>query len=153
MSFPQPAADANTTIASIKALIATASDDDLGTARGSGTVFLGAAGREFRADRSDVDNFAAEANDEYISGEGANVNYAAQNDPRETRLTFDHLTANDVYIRYLPTADSSEAWRVERVDVTVTGADGQTVTYGVLAGAYKRWFGNQVGLKLVLNRR
>jgi hypothetical protein len=50
-------------------------------------------------------------------------------------------------------SDTTEAWRVERVDVTVTGANGARATYGALAGAYKQWLGNQVGLKLSLNRR
>jgi hypothetical protein len=145
---------ASTSITSITARIATApNDDDYGEARGDNAVFLGAAGREFRVDRSDINDFNPESDDEYIFGEGANVEYAPQNDPRSTDLTFADLDRHEVYIRYQTAADTNEAWRVERVDVTVTGANGAKATYGALAGAYKQWLGNQVGLKLSLNRR
>ncbi|SEH03131.1 hypothetical protein SAMN05444920_13335 [Nonomuraea solani] len=144
----------STAITSIVARIATApDDDDYATAKGSNMVFLGAAGREFRANRDDISTFEPESDNEYIFGEGANVTYPDQNDPRSTNLTLEHLNRNDVYIRYQTGNDSNESWRVERIDVTVTAANGSRVSYGVLAGRYKQWLGNEVGLKLSLNRR
>ncbi|MFD7300205.1 hypothetical protein ACFV83_04630 [Streptomyces pharetrae] len=96
----------------------------------NGWVFLGIGGREFQLDTL-ADDFEPRASDRpvtdtFVLGEGANILNASGNDPRDPQLHVTDLDRHPVYLRFQP-RDNDDDWRIDRVDITVTGTAGGAV--------------------------
>ncbi|MGV9877914.1 hypothetical protein [Streptomyces sp. NPDC003006] len=105
------------------------------TSPGAGTngwVYLGIGGREFHLD-TPADDFepptgGRPTTDTFVLGEGANVENAAGNDPRNPQLRVADLDRHPVYIRFEPHVVDDD-WILDRVDIAVTGTGGGTVRF------------------------
>lgn len=89
-----------------------------GNLSGAGTdgdVYLGLCGREFSIDSS-RDDFERGSARTYVLGEGANINNAAVNDPRQQALFTENVARFPVYLRFHPQS-RGDNWQVQRADV------------------------------------
>jgi hypothetical protein len=89
-----------------------------GNLSGAGTdgdVYLGLGGREFSVDTTSND-FERGAARVYILGDGANIQNAAVNDPRNPQLFTERVANFPVYIRFQPQS-RSDNWQLQRADV------------------------------------
>ncbi|MGP4103371.1 hypothetical protein [Nonomuraea sp. KM90] len=146
-------------ITSISVYLATGGDDpDDGTQGGvsndRASISLGIAGREFGLARSDVTDQQRDSADTYVLGEGGNVVKPDWNDPRRPRRTLGDLIDHPVYVRFTPPPDvPDDDWHLSRADVTVTGANGSSVTYSAQLGEPGVWLGSTSGQVVHLDRR
>jgi len=113
-------------------------------------VYLAICGREFNID-SAVDDFERGSDRTYTLGVGANVNDAANNDPRSPfaldTVDLDHFPA---WIRLEP-GGSGPNWDLEFVSATVNPGPGQTV-FQALGGGNHLWLGDRYGKHVFLKR-
>ncbi|MFF3502252.1 hypothetical protein [Streptomyces sp. NPDC003247] len=139
-------------MADIAKIVATIYTADIADAKtDSGTVYLGIAGREFVLETA-ADDYEQGAADEFVLGEGANVEQAEYNDPRKPQLTTEDLDRYPAYLRYLGT----DGWCLERATITVNpGADSHVFDNLDLQGggeARRIWLRNDYGQRLGLTR-
>ena len=133
-------------INSIQLHIQTGDQSGAGT---DGDVYLGICGREFFIDTT-RDDFERGSGREYILGEDANINYAADNDPRTQTLFTENVASFPVYIRFQPQS-RTDKWQLMRADVRFNGSlhiDWDTVN--VLEPTEGIWLGVRLGLVLHL---
>ena len=85
---------------------------DVNGAGTNGSLYLGVCGREFDLDTSanDLERGAA---DQFILGNGANINNKPINDPRKQMLLTEHVDALPVYLRFVG-KDDDDKWGLER---------------------------------------
>jgi hypothetical protein len=121
-----------------------------------GAVYLGIGGREFRLD-TNLDDFERGSGFEFILGDGGNINYAADNDPRRGYVVdtadLDHFP---VYIRFQP-VNNNDHWRP--LSVIALAFEGTEPFHFVAAYASMRlnvpggqWLGYLNGHVLHLNK-
>jgi hypothetical protein len=103
-------------ITSIQFALQTADVSGAGT---DGDVYLGFCGREFSVDTS-ADDFERDSSRTYTFGEGANVQHAAQNDPRLPQLRIENIDRFPVYVRFGPQS-RDDNWKLLRAEVSVHG--------------------------------
>ncbi|MGR6920197.1 hypothetical protein ACU635_38695 [[Actinomadura] parvosata] len=109
-------------------------------------VYLGITGREYFLGRSDINDFQVGSDDIYVLGDGANVMHPDENDPRKPQRHFGDLRHEPVYLRFRASDETPEdLWHLAAAEVTVTGADGSTVSYSADIGADGIWLGSQAG--------
>ncbi|GAA2113890.1 hypothetical protein [Streptomyces synnematoformans] len=121
----------------------------------SGTLYLGIAGREFVLE-TPANDLEQGATDEFVLGDGANVDQAVYNDPRKPQLTTEDLDRYPAYLRYLGT----DGWCLERATVTVNPGDDSHVFDNLdlqgLGEERRIWlrndYGQQVGLRRTAGR-
>jgi hypothetical protein len=101
-------------ITKIDAHIRTA---NVGGADTSSWIYLGVGGREFLLDTDQTD-FARDADQHFLFGDGSNVVNPEYNDPRTPPLDTHDLRYFPVYIR-MEGAGSVQPWCVEWASVTV----------------------------------
>lgn len=117
----------------------------------NGGVYLGIGGREFRLATAGND-FARNSRQLFTLGEDANINHAADNDPRTSyALHTEELSHFPVYIRFAPN-DQHDQWNLEAVEVHVNPARGAGERdYDALHGAEHLWLGPASGLYCYLH--
>ncbi len=124
-----------------------------GARSGAGTdgdVYIGIGGREFYVD-SAINDFEQGITTPYAFGTGANVNFAANNNPASPyQLLTENLERFPVYVRFEPD-DRNDNWNLESVTVTVNPGPGQ-VQYQALGGSNHLWLGVHAGLYCYLLR-
>ena len=118
-----------------------------GNRSGAGTdgdIYIRIGGREFYLD-SAIDDFEQGSDRTYTFGVGANVNFAATNDPRSPyQLLTERLDRFPVNLRFAP-QNRDDNWNLESVTVTVNPGPGQ-VQYQALGGSDNLWLGIHSGL-------
>jgi len=117
----------------------------------AGRVYLGIGGREFCLSTGPND-FIRNSRQIFTLGEEANINNAADNDPRSPYvLHTEELSHFPVYIRFAPT-DPNDQWNLEAVEVHVNPARvaGER-DYDALHGAEHLWLGPSSGLYCYLH--
>jgi hypothetical protein len=117
-----------------------------------GDVYLGLGGREFSVDTTS-DDFERGATRSYVLGEGANIQNAAVNDPRDPQLFTERVATFPVYIRFQPRS-RSDNWQLQRADVRFNDSlhiDWDTL--GLLQNDRDKgvWLGVRSGLVVHLN--
>ena len=120
-------------------------------AEAAGRVYLGIGGREFCLSTG-ANDFARNSRQIFTLGEEANINNAADNDPRAPYvLHTEELSHFPVYIRFAP-ADPNDQWNLEAVEVHVNPARvaGER-DYDALHGAEHLWLGLSSGLYCYLH--
>jgi hypothetical protein len=116
-----------------------------------GDVYLRIGGREFYPD-SAADDFQPGSDRTYTLGEGANVKFAAGNDPRSPyQLRRENLDRFPVKIRFVTeqpgglTIKVDDSWNIESVTVTVNPGPSQ-VQYQARGGSDNLTLGRHFGL-------
>ena len=111
----------------------------------NGAVFLGLAGREFRLDIAQYDDFQEGEDVTYCLGEGSNVRYPERNDPRaDMPLTLEDAGRFPCYIR-LEAHKAADDWELGNVRVRVIADEGKA-EFAALQGSRQRiWLGPQSG--------
>ncbi|MFC6569892.1 hypothetical protein [Actinoplanes utahensis] len=126
-----------------------------GAAGTDGWVYLGICGREFRVARPDINDFQPGRQDEYVFGDGGNVEDKRSNDPTRPRLHTDWANDFPVYLRFQPLSDNDN-WLLENVRVTINGAESPFWKAGVFRGVVETedriWLGLRSGLLVNLSR-
>jgi hypothetical protein len=103
-------------LADIQSIHLNVQTEDIEDAGTDGDVYLGICGREFYIDSS-ADDFERKSSREYILGDGANVKYRSDNDPRSPQLSFENVERFPVYIRFQPRS-RTDRWRLQRAQVS-----------------------------------
>lgn len=113
-----------------------------------GDVYIRIGGREFFVD-SEADDFEQGSDRTYTFGEGANVRFAALNDPRSPyQLLTENLNRFPINLRFVPGPSSlaqEDVWILESITVTVNPGTGQ-VQYQALGGSDNLVLGKRAGL-------
>lgn len=116
-----------------------------------GDVYLRIGGREFYVD-SEANDFQPSSDRTYTFGEGANVSFSKQNDPRSPyQLRTENLDRFPVNLRFVPekpgglTLAIVDNWNLESVTVTVNPGTGQ-IQYQALGGSDNLTLGKHFGL-------
>lgn len=125
--------------------------NNLKNADTDGNVYIGICGREFRCD-SKADDFEKDSNTIYIFGTNANVENAANNDPRKPQLKVEDVDRFPVYIRFeqdLTDLDGGE-WNLEAAVVHLN--ETTTPQYESQLGKEGLWLGKSVGSFLYLRK-
>jgi hypothetical protein len=120
----------------------------------NGDVYIGIAGREFYIDSKDPkhNDFESASSKVYVLGNGGNIMFEEQNDPRKPQLVTEDLSKYPVYLRFEPSGSNPD-WNVERVTVKVNPGHGEIrFDNARLVGSPDIWLGQRMGKFVYLSK-